>query len=113
MKILLGLALAGQVPLTWVLGQSAVPEPYAIFAQYGLAGILGGLLIRRYDNELGRERAAREKADGQRDAMTERVIGEIVPLVTEAQRTMVPTVERLVTEVQRMRETVDRSQQDK
>jgi hypothetical protein len=105
-KLLL-LAFAGQLPATLLLAQ-AVPEPYAVLAQYGLAGILGALLIRRYDNELNRERGAREKADSQRDALTERVVSDLVPLVSEVQRTMVPAVERLTQEVQRMGERLDR-----
>lgn len=114
LKVWIGLATAwiGMVTAVehLIFGQS-VPEPYGVIAQYGLAGILGVLLIKRYDNELQRERAARERADQQRDALTEKIVSDIVPLVAEVQRTMVPSLDRLATEVQRMRERIDRVEQ--
>lgn len=85
-----------------------VPEPYGLFAQYGLAGLFGFLLWRRYEGELAHERAARERAEQQADALAERAISDLAPLVAEAARTMVPTLDRLSTEVARMGERLDR-----
>ena len=99
--------LAGLPVAALVIGQ-AVPEPYGAVAQYGIAGVLGVLLIRRYESELSREREARARAEAQADALSDRAMAEFVPLVTEVSRTMVPTLERLVSEVQRMGDRLNR-----
>lgn len=90
-----------------VFAQS-LPEPYSALAQYGLAGVLGALLIRRYEAELARERAAREKAETQRDALTERAASETIPLLGDIQRTMVPALTALTEETRRMGERIER-----
>lgn len=99
--------LAG-LPVAALVAAQAVPEPYGAIAQYGIAGILGVLLIRRYESELTREREARAKAEAQADALSDRAMADFVPLVTEVSRTMVPTLERLVQEVQRMSDRLTR-----
>ena len=86
----------------------AVPEPYGIFAQYGAVGLAAYLLYRRYESELARERARAERAEAQADAVVERAISDLAPLVAEAARTMVPTLDRLSTEVARMGERLER-----
>jgi hypothetical protein len=91
-----------------LLFAQALPDPYSALAQYGIAGILGVLLIRRYEAELGRERAARLRAEEQRDALTERAASETIPLLGEVQRTMVPTMTNLTDELRRLGERVER-----
>lgn len=90
-----------------VLAQ-AIPEPYGIFAQFGVAGLCGFLLYRRYESELAHERAARERAEAQADALAERVISDLAPLVARVGTTVVPALDRLSTEVARMGERLDR-----
>lgn len=87
----------------------AVPEPYGILTQYGVAGLCAFLLYRRYEGELSRERAARERAEQQADALAERAISDLAPLVAEVARTMVPALEQLSAEVARMGERVQRT----
>lgn len=91
-----------------ILLAQAVPEPYGIFAQYGLAGLFAFLLYRRYESELAAERSARVRAEAQADAVIERAISELAPLVAEAARTMVPALGQLSEEVARMGERLDR-----
>lgn len=71
-----------------------LPEPYATFAQYGLAGVLGYLLLRRLEAELTRANARSDKAEAQRDALTEKVFGEIVPLLGEVSKVMTKVIEQ-------------------
>ena len=82
----------------------ALPEPYSAIAQYGLAGILGVLLIRRYEAELSREREARLAAEARRDALTDKAASETIPLLGEVQRTMVPALTTLTEEMRRVSE---------
>lgn len=79
-----------------VIAAEVMPEPFSTLAQYGAAGVLAFVLIRLYESVLARERARAEKAEDQRDALTARTMSDVVPLVGEVQRTMVPTIEKLV-----------------
>lgn len=90
-----------------VVFAQALPEPYSGLAQYGVAGLLGVLLIRRYENELQREREARVSAETRRDALTERAASETIPLLGEVQRTMVPALTALTEEVRRVSDRLD------
>ena len=100
-----------EAPALVILGQS-IPEPYGLFAQFGVAGLLGFLLWRRYESEITRERQARERAEQQADMLAERAISDLAPLVAETARTMVPALEALTTEVRRMGERLDRLERD-
>ncbi|HKO83930.1 MAG TPA: hypothetical protein VJ140_05065 [Actinomycetota bacterium] len=91
-----------------ILLAQALPEPYTGIAQYGLAGLLGVLLIRRYENELSREREGRLAAETRRDALTERAASETIPLLGEVQRTMVPALAALTEEMRRMADRLER-----
>lgn len=89
----------------------AIPAPYDTLTQYGLAGILLVLLIRRYEAELTRERERTAKAEERRDALTEKAASETIPLLGEVQRTMVPALTSLTEEVRRMGERLERVEQ--
>lgn len=86
----------------------AIPAPYDTLTQYGIAGVLLVLLIRRYEAELAKVHAAKEKAEAQRDALTERAASETIPLLGEVQRTMVPTLNNLTNELKRMGDRLER-----
>lgn len=95
-----------------MIGQVPPEAPYGIFAQYGLAGLFAFLLWRRYESELARERARADRAEAQADAVIERAISDLAPLVAEAARTMVPALGQMTAEVARMRERLDRLDRD-
>jgi hypothetical protein len=105
----LGLLLAGQI-----LGQE-LPAPYNALLTYGPLGIFMVLYLLGYipsRAELLRQIERAERAEAQRDALTEQAAEKTLPLLVEVQRTMVPTLERLTTSVERMADRVDRLERD-
>lgn len=111
MRLALVCGALGIPPLAVLVGQ-ALPAPYDSFVAYGPLGIftllyiLGQVVSKR---ELDRALARAEKAEAQRDALADRAMSDFVPLVTEVSRTMVPTLDRLVTEVQSVRIDLQRN----
>lgn len=98
----------GVVCVGFVIGQ-ALPEPYGPLATYGPLGIFIVLYVTGWipsRAELQRQIDRAERAEAQRDALTERAAAETIPLLGEVQRTMLPTLERLATAVERMNERV-------
>lgn len=95
-----------------ILVAQVTPEGYGLFAQYGVAGLFGFLLYRRYESELNRERSARERAEQQADTLAERAISDLAPLVAETARTMVPALEQLTAEVRRMGDRLEKLERD-
>lgn len=107
------------------IGQE-IPAPYGIIVQLGVAGVLGVLLLRRYDAQLDRERADREHVEEKLNAqlnreredrerieerlnrLIDKTVSEMVPLVSEVQRTMVPSLDRLATEWERIAPLLER-----
>lgn len=88
----------------------ALPDPYSTLITYGPLGIfvmlyLTGQLVSK--RELERANARADRAEAQRDALSDRAMSDVLPLVNEVARTMVPTVDRLVTQVQRMADRLD------
>lgn len=110
--VLGALGVAGSWP---IIGQ-ALPPPYDSLVAYGPLGIftllyiLGQVVSKR---ELERALLRAERAESQRDALADRAMSDLVPLVTEVSRTMVPTLDRLVTEFQRMGDRLDRLDRDR
>lgn len=88
-----------------------MPPPYDSLVTYGPLGIftllyvLGHIVSKR---ELERALLRAERAEAQRDALAERAMGDVLPLVVRVSDTMVPTMDRLATEFQRMAERLDR-----
>lgn len=99
-----------------VLAQAAtdLPAPYGPVLTYGPVGLFVVLYLTGQINskrELTRETARADRAETQRDKLADQLLTETVPLITEVQRTMVPTLERLAAEVARMSERIDRLDQ--
>ena len=110
MRLVPFLAAAGLTPPAVLLGQ-ALPPPYDVLVTYGPLGIFTVLYITGQvatKRELDRANARADRAEEQRDALANRALTDLVPLVTEVSRTMVPTLDRLVNEVQRMGDRFDR-----
>lgn len=60
---------------------------------------------------LDRERARADRAEAQRDALAEKVTTDVIPLVTEVQRTMstiVPSMDKLAEQAGRQAEELQR-----
>lgn len=95
------MAFAVVMVLSLILGQ-AVPEPYGTLVTFGPLGIfvalyLAGIIPSK--GELDRTIARAVKAEDQRDALAEKALTDTIPLLGEVNRTMIPTVERLVGQV--------------
>lgn len=96
-----------------ILGQ-ALPPPYDVLVTYGPLGVftvlmLIGQLVPK--PVLERERARADRAEAQRDALAEKVTTDVIPLVTEVQRTMiviVPTVDKLADQAGRQADELQR-----
>lgn len=93
-----------------LLGQ-AIPEPFGSLVTYGPVGIgvalwLAGFLPSKA--ELDRANARAAKAEDQRDALTEKVLGEILPMIGTINANMLPAAERMAREVRRLTEEVHR-----
>lgn len=104
MRLALALGALGLATPTVIVAQ-ALPPPLDSLVAYGPLGIFTllyilGLIVSK--RELDRALLRAERAEAQRDALADRAMSDLVPLVTEVSRTMVPTLDRLVTEVQRM-----------
>jgi hypothetical protein len=109
-RLALLLGAAGLTPPAIILGQ-ALPPPYDVLVTYGPLGIFSVLYITGQvatKRELERANARADRAEQQRDDLANRALTDLVPLVTEVSRTMVPSLDRLVTEVQRMGDRLDR-----
>lgn len=99
--VVVGFALFGQ----------ALPEPLGSLVAYGPVGIgvalwLAGWLPSK--SELERAVARAERAEEQRDALTEKVLGEILPMIGVINGSMIPTAERMASELRGMAEEVRR-----
>lgn len=90
----------------WILGQTT-PEPWGTLGQYGAAGFLVGILIWRYERSLAAADERADRAEAQRDALTDRVLVDILPVLGQVNATMVPAAERLANEVRRMGDQVE------
>lgn len=96
--------------LAVLLGQ-ALPEPLGSLVAYGPVGIgvalwLAGWLPSKA--ELERALARAERAEAQRDAMTEKVLGEILPMIGVINGSMIPTAERMANEMRGVADEVRR-----
>jgi hypothetical protein len=103
-------AAIGALFVGMVVGQQ-LPEPYGPLVAYGPLGVfvllyLTGWIPSRAELQRQIERA--ERAEDQRDALTEKAAAETIPLLGEVQRTMLPTLERMATAVERMGERMER-----
>lgn len=77
-----------------VFGQS-LPEPYSSLLAYGPLGVFAVLLVLGRvvsKAELDRANARADRAEAQRDELAQRMVSDLVPLVAEVQRTMVPAL---------------------
>lgn len=110
MRLALVLGTLG-IPTASVVVAQALPPPYDSLLTYGPLGIftllyiLGQVVSKR---ELERALARAERAEQQRDALADRAMSDLLPLVIKVGDTMVPALDRLVTEVQRMGDRLDR-----
>lgn len=96
MRFLGPLAVGESVGL--VLGQS-LPEPYGSLLAYGPLGVFAVLLVLGRivsKAELDRANARADRAEAQRDELAQRMVSDLVPLVAEVQRTMVPALKDTV-----------------
>lgn len=104
------------VPTASVLVSQSLPPPYDSFIAYGPLGIftllyvLGQIVSKR---ELERALQRAERAEAQRDALAEKAMSDLLPLVIKVGDTMVPALDRLVTEFQRMGDRIDRLDRDR
>jgi hypothetical protein len=97
--------------LPGVLVAQALPEPFGSLVAYGPVGIGVALWLMGYlpsKGELDRANARAEKAESQRDALTEKVLGEILPMIGTINANMLPAAERMAREVRRLSEEVAR-----
>lgn len=104
------LGAVGLAVATVVLGQE-ITGPAGALVTYGPLGILVVLYLLGYipsRAELLRQIERAERAEAQRDALTERAAAETIPLLGEVQRTMIPTLERLAAATEKMAERLDR-----
>jgi hypothetical protein len=92
---------AGSAASAWLFGQ-ATPEPWSSLGQYGAAGFLVGILIWRYERSLAMADQRAAKAEEQRDALTDRVVTDILPVLGLVNARMIPATEHLAEEVRRM-----------
>lgn len=98
-----------------IAGQ-ALPDPYGPLVTYGPLGVFITLYLTGWipsRAELLRQIERAERAESQRDALTERAAAETIPLLGEVQKTMLPTLERLAAAVERMAERLDRLERSK
>ena len=106
MKVVL-FALSGAA---LIFGQ-ALPEPFGVLMAYGPVGIGVGLWLAGWlpsKPELDRAHARADRAELQRDALTEKVLGEILPMIGVINGSMIPATERLAREVGAMAEEIRR-----
>jgi hypothetical protein len=71
------------------------PEPVSYLLTYGPLGIFAVLLVLGRlvtKTELDRANARADRAEAQRDELAQRMVSDLVPLVAEVQRTMVPAL---------------------
>lgn len=103
------LAILGSLP--GVIVSQVLPEPFGSLVAYGPVGIGVALWLAGYlpsKGELDRALARAEKAEAQRDALTEKVLGEILPMIGTINANMLPAAERMAREVRRLSEEVAR-----
>lgn len=103
--------------LALVFGQ-AVPEPYGYLLTYGPLGVFAVLMVLGRvvsRTELDRANARADRAEAQRDELAQRMVSDLVPLVAEVQRTMVPALKQvadgqqaIMTSVVELRHSIDR-----
>lgn len=110
MRVGPALAAAG-ITTPAVLVAQALPEPFGSLVTYGPVGIgvalwLAGFLPSK--SELDRANARADKAEAQRDALTEKVLGEILPMIGTINTNMLPAAERMAREVRHLSEEVRR-----
>lgn len=77
----------------------ALPEPYGYLLGYGPLGVFAVLLVLGRvvsRTELDRANARADRAEAQRDELAQRMVSDLVPLVAEVQRTMVPALKDTV-----------------
>jgi hypothetical protein len=104
------------VPGFALLVAQSLPPPYDTFVTYGPLGvftllyILGQIVSKR---ELERAEARAVKAEAQRDALAERAMTDVLPLVVRVSDTMVPALDRMATAVERMTERMDRLERER
>jgi hypothetical protein len=111
---LLAMSIAARGVVTAQVSGQDLPQPYNSLVQYGLPGLfvvlfLTGQLVSK--RELARESARADRAEARAVALTEKIMGETIPLLTQVQGTMGPAVERLaavVPAVARLATDVDR-----
>lgn len=97
-----------------VVGQ-ALPDPYGPLVTYGPLGIFITLYLTGWipsRAELLRQIARAEKAEAQRDVLTEKAASDWIPLLGEVQRNMLPALEKMATAVERMGDRLDRLERD-
>jgi hypothetical protein len=91
-RVLGPLAIGGFLRLTFA--QSA-PEPVSYLLTYGPLGVFAVLMVLGRvvsRTELDRANARADRAEAQRDELAQRMVSDLVPLVAEVQRTMVPAL---------------------
>ena len=85
-----------------------LPDPWSPLAQFGVAGILGALLIRRYEAELATERAERQRLEAALATLTGRVTEDIIPLLGDVQRGITDAVRQGAEHMARVSEQLAR-----
>lgn len=88
-----------------------VPEPWATLLAYGPLGIMFALYVTGRlpsPSELKREIERANRAEEQRDLLTERSANDLIPLVRDVQKQMIPSLERLVVVVERLADDIER-----
>lgn len=107
----LALALVVATGANLVLGQS-LPEPVGSLVAYGPVGIGVALWLLGWlpsKSELERANARADKAEAQRDALTEKVLGEILPMIGTINANMLPAAERMARELRHLGEEMRRT----
>lgn len=95
MRLIGPLAIGQFLGLTF--GQT-VPEPYGYLLAYGPLGVFAVLMVMGRvvaRAELDRANARADRAEAQRDELAQRMVSDLVPLVAEVQRTMVPALKEV------------------
>lgn len=92
-----------------------LPAPYGPIVAWGAGSIVFGLFGYLFlsgkwvsERERLRESQRADRAETQRDELQKMLLTETVPVLTDIQRTMVPTLERLTAEVARANERSER-----
>lgn len=94
---MLGAVLAATGRGAVIFGQQ-VPEPYGYLLTYGPLGVFAVLMVlgRVVSRaELDRANTRADRAEAQRDELAQRMVSDLVPLVAEVQRTMVPALQQV------------------